>query len=158
MIVIYDKIRRVVELNTWIRLSCIIICPLLFSIAIYNSIGFDGYSMLPVVFLSCVSYVFVCLVLIAILEINNDYNSCPLAYNPFKLKKIKYEGTYLYKCKKTSTLRTFSKYEYTTIYNNSDNIKGYTYKTHIDMMIRNSVNNYKNRFSYEDEINDISFR
>ena len=36
----YDKIRRIVELNTWIRLSCFILIPLFFSFAFYNTVDF----------------------------------------------------------------------------------------------------------------------
>lgn len=150
----YDKLRRIVELNTWIRLSCFILIPLFFYFALYNTVDFvnDGHTIVPIS-----ASLIVGLATIAWCEIKNDLNELfRLRYNPFIVKKVRYQGTYLYYRK--GKLSTFSGTDYIHVYNNSSNNNSrYAYSNDIDKLIYSTIVGYKSRFDiYKSET--IHFR
>lgn len=150
----YDKIRRIVELNTWIRLSCFILIPLFFSFAFYNTFVFVNFDHNIMTFL--VSWI-VGLIPIAWWGIKNDINKFPLRYNPFGVKKVRYQDTYLYYRK--GKLRTFGGTGFILVHNNSSNNNSrYAYSNDIDKLIYLTIVGYNTRFDINTKSEKIHFR
>lgn len=150
----YDKLRRIVELNTWIRLSCFILIPLFFSFAFYNTVDFDnGGNIIMTIFISLV----VGLLSIAWCGSKNYINKFPLRYNPFVVKKVRYKDTYLYYRK--GELRTFGGTDYIHVHNNSsNNTSRYAYSNDIDKLIYSTIVGYNTRFDIITKSEKIHFR
>lgn len=109
---------------------------------VHNTVDFvnDGNNIMTI-FVSLI----VGMVPIAWCEIKNDINEFRLRYNPFGVKKVRYQDTYLYYRKRK--LRTFGGTDYIHVYNNSSNNNSrYAYSNDIDKLIYSTIVGYNTRF------------